>query len=287
MSDAFDRDKVAQANLAPGSDDQAEKTLDGRKTDTEFYNPAGRIESRESRRVFHVLDSPRLSIVDLMVITTLVAIVASMTTTRHQLGLIVAGVTYVVTWIVYLLMTFEVIRLPKLKERFWKQLMWGIGMPLVCIFNDPIVFGQFEAGRPLTLYNHALPCYGFIAWQMTVLAASWFTPISNVTANRFLSGSMTGGATFAIILGLWLSPLSALGTAIIGAGLPGFTPFSTGAIFIRSATLHHRIANAAGDDRSWVPMLVYWLAFLVPLFAGLAAYVIWFQGLPGVEVLGF
>lgn len=179
------------------------------------------------------LANPQFSILELMIITTIsfgVLIIISKTGLGGTIGLfVVAALTFY-----FLRMSFG----DELRYRFWNQVVWGVVMPLACIFGDQVVFGHFVNGVPNDLTSHAIACYSFIGWQMLVMSASWFVHPSSQIFNQFASGTFTAGATFCYLIAILLTPLAIMLTPFFGLGLPGFTPLITGNVYRCTAAMH-------------------------------------------------
>ena len=217
---------------------------------------------------FEDLGNPTISIVDLMVITAVCAVVITLITKIGFFGvhgmLIICGIAY------FSLANFE--KCPR-RFRFWNQFIWGILMPLVCIFGDPFVFGEFNNGKVVYIHQIGLACYVFMGWQMLALAASWFVKPNNTTANQLLSGTLFAGSLFCLSVALLILPLTLLGTLFMGIGLPGMTPWITWNVFRNTSKFHTKRCNRYSVNRSsffWIlgfltPIVVAFLTYFVPL----------------------
>jgi hypothetical protein len=111
---------------------------------------------------------------------------------------------------------------------------FGILLPLVCLYFDPIVF-RTEFGRPL-VGNFGLVGHTAIAIGILTLAA-WL-----VTRRlpALFCGALAGGAIFSFLLGLVILPSSLIGIIFWGMGLLGLTPFATAFVFARNSIRAHR-----------------------------------------------
>ncbi len=182
---------------------------------------------------YSTLGNPQFSILELMVITglcfvTLVAI--------SKIGLIGTILLFLVCCgaFIYLRRTIT----EPTKYRFWNQVVWGMLMPIACVFGDPLVFGSFENGIPFHFSSYAIACYSFIAWQMLILIGSWFVAPSEQFFNEFATGTFTAAAIFCYIIAVFILPLAAVASLMMGIGLPGFTPLITGNVFRGTARMH-------------------------------------------------
>ena len=143
-------------------------------------------------------ENPKLSIVDLMIITTICAVTITVITTVGFLGvhgmliLCLASNKY---------HEHHLSNRP-IRFRMWNQFTWGVLMPIVCVFGDPFVFGSFELGRVIYISNHGLACYTFIGIQIFTLLLSWLVPVQNVRLNEFVAGVLFVGGGFAFLLPL-------------------------------------------------------------------------------------
>jgi hypothetical protein len=117
------------------------------------------------------------------------------------------------------------------------DVVFGIVLPLVCLYFDPIVF-RASFGRPL-LGSYAI--VGAVAIGLGLLSLSAWAVIRRPPA--FFAGLLAGGAIFAALLGLVLLPMSLIGLTA-GIGVLGFTPLATAFVFTRNAVRAYRQARA-------------------------------------------
>ena len=135
--------------------------------------------------------------------------------------------------------------------RMWNQFTWGVLMPIVCIFGDPFVFGYFEQGQVIYIHDYGLACYAIVTIQVLTLLLSWFLPKPSPILDSAVAGLLAFGGIFALLVALLMSPLTVIGTLLLGMGLPGFTPWLTGLVYINSSRMHFARASKAGGDRKW------------------------------------
>jgi hypothetical protein len=139
----------------------------------------------------------------------------------------------------------------------------GIVLPLVCVICDPLVFRGTTI--PPLLGSYRISAYGYMAFAMLALAA-WLT---TRRLPSLLCGFLIGGCVFALVLGIVLLPISAIGLFAI-IGILGFSPFLTAATFWYCAM---NARNAAGDR--FKPLLAALaFAFFVALPIGIQSYVV-------------
>jgi hypothetical protein len=122
---------------------------------------------------------------------------------------------------------------------------FGIVLPLLCLYLDPIVF-RASWGQPV-LGDYAIAGGGAIALGLLSLCA-W---LALRQAPALFAGLLTGGAIFAALLGLVLFPLSLMGLSML-IGVLGFTPFATAFVFWRNAVRAYRQASAGSASRRYL-----------------------------------
>jgi hypothetical protein len=114
------------------------------------------------------------------------------------------------------------------------DVVFGIVMPIVCLYFDPIVFRSESLGPPLFGSNMIL-CACAIGLGLFSLAG-WLIVLR---PSALLAGILAGGAILALLLGLMLFPLSMLFPFVPTAFL-GFTPLATALTFGRNAIRVYR-----------------------------------------------
>lgn len=207
---------------------------------------------------FTELGNPQFSILELMVITTisfagLIAI--------SKVGLAGTIILFIVSFSVFFYLG-RMNSIDAVRYRFWNQVVWGIVMPMACVFGDIFVFGEYHNGVPLYFSSYAVGCYAFMAWQMMFLAGSWFASPNNQFFNQFVVGTFIAAATFCYFIAIFLTPLAAIAALFMGLGLPGFTPLITGNMFRGSARMH-RARSGKNPAISAIEVFGFIAAFLV------------------------
>lgn len=115
------------------------------------------------------------------------------------------------------------------------DLTFGIVMPAVCFYFDPIVFRSgFEYGGGL--YPRWQPyAYTISALEMLALGAYLFAARRGESCPAALVGMLTAGGAFALVVGLSILPYSVVGLIFLLVGALGFVPFVTAFVFLRNA----------------------------------------------------
>lgn len=227
---------------------------------------------------------PRFSLLELMIVVTLLAVMLGLIRSLGMWGAVASFVGAVIwTQLVYPRWQSS----ERMRQTTMFDCVWGLVMPVVCLVGDPFVFkdqpelidGAFDLKQlgkfSPQLRRENLAIYAFIGWQMLMLFAwivgrPWFGRLAGL-----FFGVWIVGVVFAGVLGILLAPIAAIGS-IVGIGLLGFTPLLT------TYTLARRLKEAIDDgvlDASdqWVP--VFWFltalgflsAWIVPLQAASVA----------------
>ncbi len=196
--------------------------------------------------------NPRISIWELMLLTGSIAVGVNVILQISLVGplILFAGCSLVST----------IVRANPASRRFWIQYCWVIFMPLACIFGDPLVFGNFESGRPQRLSVLAIPSYVFIAWQIFFLIISWFVTTERRRCNGFLGGTFFAGALFALLIGICLIPMMMIGLLML-IGILGLVPWFTALTLYRTAHLHLRRSR---NSRGRWPLFFATAGFVLP-----------------------
>lgn len=110
------------------------------------------------------------------------------------------------------------------------DMIWGIGLPLLCFSYDPGIFshdvGQSTFGD--TVIFMAL-------WQMGLLLAWLMVGPRGPVWNGFLAGGLLVGAIMAAMIAIPLTPLAVIFSLTkSGFGLPGLVPLMTMCVFARN-----------------------------------------------------
>lgn len=156
------------------------------------------------------------------------------------------------------------------KPRFWRRQfddtvttgqrkfdwIFGVIMPTICFFFDPIVFSNdWPHDRPLLgglkTLAYVLSFISIIAIMASMLFGEklkWF--------NAVLSGLFTIAAGFSLFVGIYIAPLSLLG-AILLIGFLGFTPLFTSFVFLRNAVRTSRSAARFMERATLIQTLLF------------------------------
>lgn len=134
-----------------------------------------------------------------------------------------------------------------------KKFDWyfGVGLPIVCIAADPIVFrtnGFFEGavvpnGHAL-LHKYQIFAYALSAVSILAMAA-WLLWGNKLGEFRpFLGGLFLVAAAISTIAGIILFPFSLIGLIFL-IGILGFTPLLSGFVFLRNS---YRALESSAED---------------------------------------
>jgi hypothetical protein len=136
------------------------------------------------------------------------------------------------------------------QRRIFKDFLWGVCMPIVCLVFDPMIFRNggdpFDAGPANGNWSSlndfgrvAYPLLGFqLAMMLLWLAAGWWLR----RCAGFFAGVFLVGTAAAYLIGLCMLPISLFGLLFLGIGVLGFTPWLTGYAYLRRM----RRANIVG-----------------------------------------
>jgi hypothetical protein len=147
----------------------------------------------------------------------------------------------------------------KAQKRFdW---IFGVAMPAICFYFDPIVFQRNEVPA---LYKYKVGVYvltyvsimGLAAWLLWKEKLGWLLGP--------LAGLFAAGSVIALVIGIVIFPLSLLGLMIL-IGALGFTPLFTSVIYARNAV---RAIRATG------PFLENGVALHAMILSGMLALVV-------------
>jgi hypothetical protein len=119
--------------------------------------------------------------------------------------------------------------------------LFGIVLPVICFFFDPIVFrtngfgaplvGQFKPFAYLLSFVSVMALMAFLIWGAKL---KWL--------NGFLSGLFAVGSIISLIVGIALFPFSLAGLVIL-IGALGFTPLFTAFVYWRNAVRAYKITK--------------------------------------------
>ena len=120
--------------------------------------------------------------------------------------------------------------------------MFGVIMPTVCFFFDPIVFRSSFGANDLLLGGFKWFAFllSFTAIMATMAWLLWGEKLK--WANAILSGLFAVSFLAALAIGIFLLPFSLLGLAFL-IGALGFTPLFTSFVFLRNSVRSFRAAQ--------------------------------------------
>ncbi|HMH01159.1 MAG TPA: hypothetical protein VK555_07080, partial [Terriglobales bacterium] len=117
-------------------------------------------------------------------------------------------------------MLWNQFQLPATTAQQWFDVSFGMVVPLVCLYFDPTVFRSLGAGDTGLLVPFRIFAYAEIALSIAALGYFMFTR----RASSMLSGILSGGAIFSVLLGVAMFPLTMMGLVVL-IGVLGFAPF--------------------------------------------------------------
>lgn len=143
------------------------------------------------------------------------------------------------------------------------DVLFGIIIPVGCLCFDPIVFRSSSLGFGQPILGDYLPGASVVIGLSLLSLITWLLLRRPASV---LVGFLSGGALFALLLGIVLLPFSLMGLFIMFIGVLGFTPFVTAFVFLRNAVRAYQLAGKAkGAD------LVAFVCFLTACTAPVAA----------------
>lgn len=121
---------------------------------------------------------------------------------------------------------------------------FGVGLPLLCVVADPIVFsGHGSLLGDYTIFAYALSSVSIFAmagWLLLGDRLGWVRP--------FLGGFFVAGSAVSAAVGLFILPYSIMGMFLL-IGFLGFTPMISAWVFFRNGLKAIRNAEAEMDRR--------------------------------------
>ena len=150
------------------------------------------------------------------------------------------------------------------------DILFGIAIPILCLWLDPVVFRTTMMGGP---YLNGLQMFAYliISAGIGILIAYLFLPLKrHPTMGAVLGGLMLFGSLFALALGSVLLPLSIL--AVLANQMQGFlglTPFLTAIVYFR-AGLH---ALSTGWQKEKGAAIIACTILAISLLVGISALV--------------
>lgn len=123
------------------------------------------------------------------------------------------------------------------------DILFGIVLPSLCFVFDPIVFKLefYGLGKPY-LADYKPFAYLFSFSSIILLSLWLYFQTRMKWLNAILSGVFFVGATFCLVIGLLLMPLSLIGLIFV-VGVLGFTPFFTGFVYLRNGVRAMKLAK--------------------------------------------
>jgi len=166
------------------------------------------------------------------------------------------------------------------KPHFWKRQFqqtpttkqkvfdwaFGVGIPLICVVADPIVFKGIVPDGPLL--GFARPFAYTFSFVSILMMAGWLAlgnrlrPVAAPIAGLFIAGSL-----ISLCVGTVLLPFSIVGMLIL-IGFLGFTPFFSSVVYFRNGL------RAAGSSTGIETKTAVYLAALGAIFSIVVPYTI-------------
>jgi len=119
--------------------------------------------------------------------------------------------------------------------------LFGVVMPAVCFYFDPIVFRDWGNTGDALLGRFQLPVY-VVSGLAIMATATWLLWWPKLRAFGLLfSGSFAISGVIALLIGIVLFPFSVIGLLVL-LGFLGFTPLFTSYVLFRNAVRAYRAA---------------------------------------------
>lgn len=145
--------------------------------------------------------------------------------------------------------------------------IFGVIMPVICIFFDPVFFSTHNQSQPI--WGAFTTLVYLLSFTAILAMMAWLIWGSRLRwLNAILGGLFLAGAVVAFAIGVFMLPYSLLGLIIV-IGALGFTPLLTGIVYLRNS------ARAIGAAELFLvrKTLVY-TVLLSTLASGIIPYVI-------------
>jgi len=145
---------------------------------------------------------------------------------------------------------------------------FGVGLPIVCIAADPIVFRSWGSRGDGMLSEYTIFCYALSSVSILAMTAwlLWGQKLGEL--RPFLGGLFLVAAAISTTVGIYIFPLSLIGSIVL-IGLLGFTPLFSGFVFLRNS---FRALESSAED---MPLkYVARAAMLAVLFALVVPFVL-------------
>jgi hypothetical protein len=145
------------------------------------------------------------------------------------------------------------------------DLAFGMALPLICLWFDPVVFRTPTAGVGGFLGRYAVFAIVAIGFAMISLA---FSMLIGRPAALF-AGLLSAFTLIAALLGVVLLPITCIGVFSSPIAVLGMSPFATAFVFWRNTVRAHRKALLRGREPqvSVYSALGFLVGFVVPLAA--------------------
>jgi hypothetical protein len=156
-------------------------------------------------------------------------------------------------------------RSPKCPSFRLSDLLFGLLLPLTCFLFD----AGLGLGIATRLISIALP---LVAFELILIAASWVLAPKCSNVRAALAGALAPGAICAGAVGLFLLPLSILGTVYV-IGLLGFVPLITCFVFARASRAWLVAARGPEQRDVLLPYAAGFALALLPLVPPVAGAV--------------
>ena len=140
---------------------------------------------------------------------------------------------------------------------------YGVGIPLICVAADPIVFTQYGMLSEYKVFAHMLSATSILAMAAWLL---WGERLGWLAAP--LGGLFIAGSFISFVVGVILLPYSVMGMFFM-IGFLGFTPLLSGLVYLRNGLRAINASAASLDEGSvWrAAILTAMLALVIPYVA--------------------
>ncbi len=170
-------------------------------------------------------------------------------------------------------LTFRARQFQLKPTRSQKRFDWtfGVGLPLVCVAADPVVFSSWDGfGRPL------LGEYKIFAYTLSIVSilsmAAWLLWGQRLGELRgYLGGLFLAGAAISLFVGVILLPYSFIGMFFV-IGFLGFTPLFSSFVYWRNA-----VRAIEGSTLDLPPGVVFRAVVLAALYSLIVPFVLNFN----------
>lgn len=145
---------------------------------------------------------------------------------------------------------------------------FGVGLPLICVAADPIVFSSWdEFGRPMLvdykIFAYALSIVSIMSMSAWLL---WGQRLGDL--RPYFGGLFIAGSAISLIVGVILLPFSLIGMFMV-IGLLGFTPLLSSFVYLRNG-----VRAIKGSKIDMPSAVVYRAVILAALFSLIVPYVL-------------